>query len=394
MILQLHKGETPEAVRKQLVRLLGQVPYNDVVAVEQELINEGLPQEEVLKLCDIHTEALRGAIDLEGAKVPSPGHPVNTFQQENSALMREIHRLNDAYKTIGETSDEETLKEALDEIRSRFNALADVEKHYMRKENLLFPFLEKHGINGPPQVMWGKHNETRALLKEVFRVLEKGDGPTAAEAASAVESVFKPASHSIEEMISKEENILFPMAMDTLAEEEWVEIYRQGPEIGFCLYDPQETWEPEGIAQSEEAGEGKGRIRFPSGSMTAAELTAVLNTIPFDLTFVDKEDTVRFFTQGKERIFARNRAIIGRKVQRCHPPSSVHVVGKILDDFKSGKKDQASFWIQKQGLFIMIEYYALRSPDGEYLGTLEVSQDLTEKRKLEGEQRLPASDKK
>jgi hypothetical protein len=119
-----------------------------------------------------------------------------------------------------------------------------------------------------------------------------------------------------------------------------------------------------------------------------------LNTIPFDMTFVDKDDNVRFFTQGKERIFSRSRAILGRKVQYCHPPSSVHIVEKILDDFRSGKRDLARFWITLRGKFIVIEYYALRGEHGEYLGTLEVSQDLTEKRALEGERRLLKYDEK
>ena len=130
------------------------------------------------------------------------------------------------------------------------------------------------------------------------------------------------------------------------------------------------------------------RIRLKTGSFTAAELTAILNTIPFDLTFVDRDDTVRYFTQGRERIFTRTRAILGRKVQYCHPPSSVAVVERILKGFRSGERDSARFWIEMKGRFIVIEYFALRGPSGEYLGCLEVSQDLTEKRALAGERRI------
>lgn len=146
---------------------------------------------------------------------------------------------------------------------------------------------------------------------------------------------------------------------------------------------------PEGVAAPPDAaGADAGRVRLPSGSFTPAELTAVLNTIPFDLTFVDRDDTVRYFTQGTERIFARSRAILGRKVQFCHPPSSVKVVEQILSDFHSGRHEQAAFWINLRGRFVHIEYFALRDPGGNYLGCLEVSQDLTEKRALTGEQRL------
>jgi len=388
MILQLHKGEAPEAVRAQLVRLMGQVPYNDVVEVEQELISEGLPQEEVLKLCDIHTAALDGAIDHSGAKVAESGHPVHTFQQENLALRKEIKVLNKVYDEVEKLSDKDNPADLLLEIQQHMNALTDVEKHYQKKENLLFPFLEKHEITGPPTVMWGKHDETREFLKGAFDALAATEDSTAEEIKAVIEMVFKPASKAVDDMIDKEEEILFPMTLDTLTVEEWYEIYKQSPEIGYCLYDPIDEWKPEGVELKKEDEVDSGKIILPSGSFTVDELTAVLNTIPFDLTFVDKDDRVRFFTQGKERIFARNRAILGRLVQRCHPPSSVHTVEKILDDFKSGKEDSAAFWINMAGKFIHIEYFAMRDKDNNYLGTLEVSQNLTEKRQLEGEQRL------
>lgn len=388
MILQLHEGQAPDAVRKQLVQLLGKVPYDDIVEVEQELISEGLPKEEVLKLCDIHTAALEGIIDQKGKKATPPGHPVHTFKEENRALSREIKTLEQLYTEVAEAKTEESIDEIIDEIRHHFNSLLDVEKHYLRKENLLFPFLEKHGVTGPPTVMWGKHDETRELLKGAIETLGATDGVTLDEAKTVVDLVLKPASKAVDDMISKEEEILFPMSLDTLTDAEWVEIEKQSVEYGFCLYDPRDKWEPEGIKVKESVSEEIGKIQLPSGSFNVSELSALLNTIPFDLTFVDKNDRVRYFTQGKERIFARSRAILGRKVQQCHPPASVHVVERILDDFKKGRQDHAAFWINLKDRFIHIEYFALRNENGKYLGTLEVSQDLTEKRKLKGEQRL------
>ena len=264
----------------------------------------------------------------------------------------------------------------------------DVEKHYQRKENLLFPFLEKHGITGPPMVMWGKHDETRELLQAAVDTWKVTADISWEEVQTLLELVLQPAAKAIEEMIYKEEEILLPMSLDTLTDEEWYEIQTQSPEIGFCLYDPQEEWQPKDLKPVEEMSGGGGKIRLPSGTMNPAELTAILNTLPADITFVDKEDRVRFFSQGQERIFTRNRAILGRKVQQCHPPTSVHVVQQILDDFRSGTQDRAAFWIQRGGQFVHIEYFALRDETGNYLGTLEFSQDLTEKRRLQGEQRL------
>ncbi len=387
LIQQLHKGEAPEAVRSRLARLLGEVPYHEVVAVEQELIAEGMPTEEVLSFCDLHSAALRGQIDQRGSKTPPPGHPVDVFKKENRAVEWEIKSLEELYDEIKVATDGQTT-ELLAKVRTQFNALADIDKHYRRKENLVFPFLEKHGITGPPAVMWGKHDETRELLKAAHEALREAETVSADGARTLVELVFKPVSSSIAEMIYKEEQILLPMCMETLTEQEWYQVHRQSAEIGYCLLDPSDEWRPQQETTDAQTDEPRERVQLPSGSMTPEELTVILNTIPFDLTFVDKDDTVRYFTQGRERIFDRNRAIIGRKVQMCHPPSSVHVVEKILADFKSGKETRAPFWINLKGRFIHIEYFALRDKDGNYLGTLEVSQDLTDKRALNGEQRL------
>ena len=392
MILQLHKGEAPDAIRKQLIRLLGEVPYNDVVEVEQQLISEGLPTEEVLKLCDIHTEVLKGQIDLSESSAVPPGHPVHTFRQENRALEGELALLDKLFATIDQLPPEADATEIMAQVRVRMNALSDVEKHYQRKEYLLFPFLEKHEITGPPTVLWGKHDETRELMKGVIETLQSMSDITAEEARTVTEAVIKPASKSISEMIYKEEEILLPMSLDTLTEAEWLDIYNQSLSIGFCLYDPTDEWRPQIEGDTDTTADQKERIQLPSGSFSPTELTAILNTIPFDLTFVDKDDTVRYFTQGRERIFQRNRAILGRKVQMCHPPKSVHIVEKILEDFKSGSQDQAAFWINLGERFVHIEYYALRDGQGGYLGTLEVSQDLTEKRALTGERRLLSYD--
>lgn len=387
MILQLHKGDAPDAVRPQLVRLLGRVPYDEVVEVEQELINEGLPTEEVLKLCDIHTQALQGAIDDGGEKNVPAGHPVDVFQKENKALAWEVSQLETLFEELKALPGDSDPQLLLHDIRVRFNALMDVEKHYLRKEHLLFPFLENRDITGPPTVMWGKHDETRELLKAGIEALEATGEASASEAVAVVDMVLRPAAEAISGMIDKEEQILLPMCLDNLDESDWVKIARGSAELGYCLVVPEVEWRTADEPGQQEADTG-GRIRLPSGSFAPVELETVLNSIPFDFTFVDADDTVQYFSEGRERIFARTRAILGRKVQYCHPPKSVDIVQRILSDFREAKQDQARFWIELGGKFICIEYFALRDAGGTYLGCLEVSQDLTEKRALTGQQRL------
>jgi DUF438 domain-containing protein len=330
---------------------------------------------------------LEGHIDQSGAKDVPPGHPVDTFKKENRELERvagEMMKLIDGARAL---MDEE-VRFFLLRLRAGMNALMDVDKHYLRKEYLVFPYLESKGITGPPKVMWGKHDEERELLKSAIEALGSAERFTKEELQTMIDLVLRPAVQGIFDMILKEEEILFPMCMDKLNDAEWYAVYEQTMDFGYCLYDPQVEWKPEGVVASEVVyGAGKS-IKLSTGSFDPVEMEALFSKLPIDITFVDRNDKVKFFSHGPDRVFARNRAILGRDVRMCHPPSSVNVVEQILADFKSAKEDSAVFWINFQGRFIYIEYLALRGDKGEYLGTIEFTQDLTRLRKLEGEQRL------
>lgn len=388
LILKLHQGESQDEVRHQLTVSLSSIPYGEVVEVEQELISEGLPEEEVLKLCDAHSAVLEGNVDLSAQKSIPDGHPVDVMLKENKALKQVAGHLMEELSVLNNAKSDE-LPDLILRLKGAYNQLIDVDKHYQRKEYLLFPFLEALGITGPPKVMWGKHDEIRELLNGSIEILNTR-GLAKDDLIASAELILLPAAKQVVDMTVKEEEILLPMAMDALSDADWYQIRKQSVEIGFCLYDPPTEWVPEGVQEeSINAAQGEGgNIQLPSGSMTAEELLAILNIVPVDMTFVDKNDKVKYFTQGSERIFQRNRAILNRDVRHCHPPASAHIVDKILKDFKSGKQSRAPFWINLRGKFIHIEYFALRNEKGEYLGTLEVSQNLTGYRELEGEQRI------
>ena len=388
LILKLHDGESAEAVREELIQTLRMVPYVEVVMVEQELISEGLPTEEVLRLCDVHSAVLQGHVDLTGALDIPDGHPVDVMIKENVELKQVTAQATYFLMAIEKTKATDITKHIMN-LRELFNKLYDVDKHYQRKEYLLFPYLEQAGITGPPKVMWGKHDEIRELIKGSIEILQT-DKFGKDEFVAAAEIIIKPALIGIDEMTIKEEEILFPMSMEKLTETDWYEISRQSLEIGFCLYDPPVDWHPATFdQQTQDSSQLKGDvIQLPTGRFTATELMSILNTLPVDITFVGRDDKVKYFSQSSERIFQRNRAILNRDVRHCHPPASTHIVDKILQDFKSGKEDRAPFWINMGGKMIHIEYLALRDPNGDYLGTLEVSQDLTTYRSLKGEQRI------
>ncbi len=390
LILKLHEGESPEKIRKELIETLQSIPYGEVVEVEQELISEGLPESEVLKLCDIHGEVLEGHVDQSGAKEIPAGHPVDVFIHENIEIRKTLEKASNLLHSL-EKVPPDNFRNYILVLLTSFNELMDIDKHYQKKEYLVFPYLEKNEITGPPKVMWGKHDEIRDQLKGCIALLREED-LSKQDLSDALELLYFPALKALSDMIQKEEEILFPMCMDVLSIDDWWNVHKQTLDFGFTLYDPEVEWKPEEFQNlsgaEEHADISNGSVNLPSGSFTMAELKAILNTAPVDMTFVDKNDKVKFFTQGKHRIFPRSRSIINRDVRLCHPPGSVDIVEKIIEDFRSGKESHAPFWIQMKGKFILIEYYALRNDKGEYLGTLEVSQDLTNARELKGERRI------
>ena len=394
LLLRLHEGDSPDILRKQLIEALRNIPYHEVVEVEQELISaNALTTDEILQFCDLHTAVLDGSIDLEDAKFVPEGHPVDTFSKENDAIGEVIEEYYDLKNEVAKADDAEVEKLVL-RLRNIFNSLSDIDKHYLRKEYLVFPYLEKHGITGPPTVMWGKHDQARELLKNSHEALTSPLS-TVEELKATIDLVLELVIEQIEGMIMKEEEILLPMAMDALTEQEWYKVYQETTEFGYCLYDPKVEWKPEGMKVDAQEYVQSDSIKMSSGAFNIDELEALFIHLPIDITFVDKNDKVRFFSHSSNRVFERNRSIIGRDVRMCHPPASVHIVEQILEDFKSGKENKSVFWMSNfKGRFIYIEYTAVRSPQGEYLGVVEVTQDITRMRGLEGDQRLLSYEKK
>ena len=392
LVRQLHDGKAPEKVRKQLETILDGADYADVFRMEVQLIDEGIPQESIQALCDTHTHVLKKQLDLVETPETNPGHPVHTFVAENKAISEKVSLIRMLVEQLNELAEDDDALPAIRRIQGELNELMDVDKHYRRKENLVFPFFEKNNVAGVPAVMWGKDDEVRELLKTTLAGLQEIDSINASEAVAFSQLAILPTAEAAEEMIYKEEKVFLPTALDLLTDEEWYQIYSETPEIGYCLWVPEFEWMPEGIDLDEMKVKMDGKVQLPTGTLALEEMIAMFKTLPFDITFVDRDDNVRFFSEGPDRIFERTRTILGRKVQYCHPPSSVHTVNQILDDFKTGKQDQARFWINMGPKLVYIVYYAVRNEQQEYLGTLEVTQDLAPLQKIEGDRRLLSYD--
>ena len=384
IIKQLHEGKTVEEVKQQFEEAFEDVSASEITTAEAALIAEGVSASEIQRLCDVHASVFKGTIE-EIHQHPSnailiPGHPLNTLMRENLAISRIMNQEIKPY--LKNLDGEESYKNLLEGV----NHLSQIELHYQKKENLFFPYMEKYGIVAPPQVMWGVDDEIRADIKEIKTLLEQ-DSKVDSVITQKIEDVMT----RVEEMIFKEENIMAPMLLDHLTQEEWKKIADESHEIGFLIKKVSE-WNPviptKDAVVKEEENVQEGLIKLPSGIFTTEQLTCMLNTLPFDITFVDKDDFVKYFSEGKERTFIRTRSIIGRNVSNCHPPASVHIVEKIVNDFKTGRKDQEDFWIKLGDKFVLIRYYAVRNDKGEYLGVLEVTQDIKEIQQIVGEKLL------
>ncbi len=392
LITELHQGKSVAEVKSRFAELIEGVSATEISEMEQALIAEGMPVAEIQRLCDVHAAVFKGSI-AEIHNPPkaetTPGHPLHTFKLENRALEELINNRIKPHLNEFQADDSHT---ELHSLIEDFNLLWDVDKHYSRKENLLFPYMEKYGITAPPKVMWGVDDEIRAGIKDVKKGLLKYDrGSRDAVSAKARETV-----EQVTEMIFKEENILFPMVAETLTEDEWLTIADESVAIGYCLTEPQSKWQPVRVnieAKERQQGEepsNNGYIKFETGIMTPAEINAMLNTLPIDITFVDKDGVVKYFSQGRERIFPRTKAIIGRTVQNCHPPASVHIVEQVVSDLMSGMKDHEDFWIRLGDQYAFIRYFAVRGANHEYIGTVEVTQNIQPIQEINGEKRLLA----
>jgi len=223
----------------------------------------------------------------------------------------------------------------------------------------------------------------RALLKDAPVLIL--DEPTAALDAATEAAVMA------DDMVNKEEKILFPMAVDTLSDDEWREIRAGEAEIGYSLIADVPAWPPAGgesaVTPPPAAAASGDFLQLRTGGLTLEQLNLMLGALPIDVSFVDEHDEVRFYSEG-ERVFPRSPGVIGRKVQNCHPPASVHKVQEILDAFRAGQKEKAEFWITLNERFLHIRYFAVRDAAGAYRGVLETVQDVTAIRALEGQRRL------
>jgi len=378
----LHKGVDLSILKDRFNELIKDVSPTEISNMEQALIEDGIPENEVKRLCDLHVQVFKDSLDKKKLPLEIPGHPIHTFMKENrkaEEILESIQKLIDQITVNTTQSGDKRVREKLTQ---EINQLLKISIHYTRKENQLFPYLEAHDISGPSKVMWATHDDIRAILKEIVNASNsKNDHKLIAK--------FHEAKKMMLDMIYKEENILFPLCIETLSDSEWISVRNGEEDIGYSWISPGKEWMPKIPDQKNMIIKSDNEtLAVSTGKMTVEQLDLMLTHLPVDLSFVNEKDEVAYYSDVPDRIFPRSPAVIGRSVQNCHPPSSVDKVQNILDQFRAGRKNKAEFWITLNERFLLIRYFAVRDRVGKYIGTLEVSQDITNIRNLKGEKRL------
>jgi len=377
----LHGGVEMTVLKHRFHELIKDIEPSEIAKMEQRLMDEGMPESEVKRLCDVHVEVFKESLSAQEAPVAPPGHPLHTFMLENRAAEGILHELDHVLAKLGDAPDKAAFAKEQPALAKLVERLSQLDLHYLRKENQLFPVLEVHGITGPSQVMWALHDDIRIALKSAKAGVRDSLVPY-------VLNTLRYLSKSVRDMVYKEEHILFPMAKDLLTDAEWLKVRQGEEEIGYAWITLEEGWTGAAGEEPPMTKAAEGTVTLDTGQMTFAQVNLMLKHMPVDISFVDENDEVRYYSATKDRIFPRSPGVIGRKVQNCHPPRSFAMVQKILDEFRAGRRHKAEFWIQMKGRFLLIQYFAVRDEKGVYKGTLEVSQDVTDIRKLEGQKRL------
>lgn len=407
----LHEGGNFDRAKKMFDESFSDVDVSEITSAERELIANGLDPAEIQKLCTVHAAVFKGSIkDIHHSNYEHevPGHPVHTLKLENIVIQS---LLSDELKPLYEKMVKGDLS-LQDRIVHTLEDLYQIDKHYQRKEMLIFSYMEKYGITAPPQVMWGVDDDIRAEIKELIKGFSNPDF-----ILNQLREPLNQMIEDIEEMIFKEEEIMIPMVLEVFSIEDWEQIANDSFDIGFAFIPEPLVYkasaeakekslenEPrrlaaiqESIAFSESQKESLNKVvsddqewlvDLPTGQLNFKELKAIFEVLPVDLTLVDKDDRVRFYSEGPDRVFPRTTSVIGREVINCHPPKSMHMVEKILKEFKSGEKSTAEFWIDLGERKVYIRYFALKDSENNYLGCLEVTQDITQIQHLEGQKRL------
>ena len=427
ILLDLHNGASAESVQELFNEHFAGVSAIEISLMEHELMNSdtGVTFEDVMSLCNVHANLFKGAIqNVEVVDTDHPGHPVQIFKQENLALRAALMRVRRLLSTYESTEDEELLPEIRKGLQRQLGLVGQFDIHYQRKEELMFPIMESYGHDSPPKVMWGVDDQIRDLFQEAKIAAEQLPDTSIQE----VKDKFEAFAAEFEAMIFKEESILLMILLESFHQDDWLKIAEESDAYGYAIIKPTEKWIParhsfseeevgdaadegsEAPASTEQTSDGRfqqvidtpdGQVTisfkpkekkeqainrdsqqpFGHGYLSVAEANLILDHLPMEITFVNKDDIFQYYNDSvpaDEMIFKRTPSQIGRNVELCHPPKFLDKVRRIFKALREGERDKFEMWFKSEsrGKFVHVTYAAVRDEAGEFQGVLEYVQDI------------------
>ena len=419
ILLDLHNGASAESVQELFNEHFTGVSAIEISLMEHELMNSdtGITFEDVMSLCNVHANLFKGAIqNVEVADSDHPGHPVQVFKQENLALRAALLRVRRLLASYEKAADEAMQGELAKGLLRQLGLVGQFDTHYKRKEELMFPIMESYGHDSPPRVMWGVDDQIRDLFQTALTSAQSLPNL----AIEQVKEDFETFAAEFEAMIFKEESILLMILLESFTQDDWLKIAAESEAYGYAIIQPTEKWQPHRQSFEEVADEPKPQVRlveegqmeqiietpegqirisyqakekkaqsvdrssqqsFGHGYLSVDEANLILNHLPLEITFVNKEDIFQYYNDtvpADEMIFKRTPSQIGRNVELCHPPKLLKRVRAIFETLRKGEKDKVQMWFKSEsrGKFVHVTYAAVRDEQGEFQGVLEYVQDI------------------
>ena len=370
------KAENPGLLVAENQKLIESCVPTDIISMVDKLVLMKIPMDDLKRGINKLLNLLYKTLSEHPYYPPAKESYLGILVENNRILDEKLKKLKPKIRELNNFPDNENLKK---EFLHLLSGLEKYSNYYLIKENILFPVIEKH----VPEfrclsVMWSFHDDIKRNLKSAIEELKKNEIDLKVFNRYVGDFFFN--TYAIK---FREERLLYPLVQEVVPDAVLNSLFAESMEIGFPYFQPEIT---ESILFDN--NETNNRIDLETGNLSVEQIKLLFNHLPVDLTFVDENDKVAYFSSPKKRIFPRTKSIIGRDVHNCHPPESVHVVEQIVDSFRNGKKDVASFWINKKGNRLLIQYFAIRDNEGNYKGVVEVSQEISEIQNLQGEKRL------
>jgi len=409
LLKELHRGASVEELKRKFRDVLVSITPFEIPLIEQQLVRESIPVSEILKLCDLHVELFREALESRELEGVPRGHPLDLLVRENEQILKMSEALSLYANALARSESREEAEKHLEALKRVVGDLKRIRIHYRKIQMGIFPYFERRGIIAVPRVLWGREDQVIVKLRKLAKMLEEARDPYAERGRLAAEALNL--AREIGELVFRENKILYPAAWALLSEGEWAAVREVFDDIGYIV-EVEDDWRPraepilpyqvedpvvsreqlekmppemrrviesQGLEPDKYKVVGRDDLDLGTGFLSLRELKAILASLPVEVTYADRNDRVKFYTQSKlHKGFVRTKTIIGRRIEFCHPPRLEELVRKTVDEIKSGMRDVAEFWTRQGDRIIRVLIVGVRSKNGEYLGTLEIVEDLTE----------------